>query len=854
METQENSEKKAQRRRRVVHRKQFNCFLPDLNGCRLAGSQITFSQKSAPPKPSFPKRYNFKEIEPKWQKFWEKTGIYRFCKSDYSRPAYSIDTPPPYPSGELHVGNALNFSYIDFIARYKRLKGYNVFFPQGWDCHGLPTEVRLERTLGKRKTEFTPEEFVKLAREYTLKWIEPMRKALKALGLSIDWSTEYVTMDPDYWRRTQYSFIVMWKKGLVYRGEHPVLWCPRCETAIAEAEVEYVEKRRLLYFFKFKLVDGGYITVASTRPELLASCVALAVNPSDERYSHLVGKKATVPIYGREVPIIADEEVDPEFGTGVVMICTYGDKTDVKWQKRHSLPVIVSIDEKGHMNENAGVLKGLPVAEAKKKIAEILKERGLLVKVEETLSSIGTCWRCHTPVEIIPKKQWFVKTRELASKVLEEAEKIKWIPEHAKKILENWVKSLDWDWVISRQRYFGTPFPVYYCSKCGYTIVVEPEHLPIDLRKDPCPVEKCPRCGSREFTGEKDVMDTWMDSSITAAVHAGWPDELDERLFPADLQPNGFDIIRTWDYYLLVRGIALFNKTQYKTALINGMMRGTDGRMMHKSYGNYVSLLEVVEKYGADAFRIWVALAAATGSDLKFSWQGLDYAKRFLTKVWNAARLAYLFTKDYKPSQKIPPGQLKEVDNWILREFSKTIKQVEESLENFDFQTAVVKLIDFTWHKLCDHYLEIIKYRLASSTEAKYTLYTIILNLLKILSVFAPHISEELYHRLYREKENWISITVAPWPKPPEYSEEKARIGDIAVAVTAELRRLKHDKRIPLSKEIESATINPGKYCTELEKCLEDIKNTLHIKKIIFDEKLTEGRKVENYPEIIVSL
>lgn len=349
-------------------------------------------------------------------------------------------------------------------------------------------------------------------------------------------------------------------------------------------------------------------------------------------------------------------------------------------------------------------------------------------------------------------------------------------------------------------------------------------------------------------------MDTWMDSSITAAVHAGWPDKLDDRLFPADLQPNGFDIIRTWDYYLLVRGIALFGKTQYRTALINGMMRGTDGRMMHKSYGNYVSLLEVIEKYGADAFRIWVASAAATGSDLKFSWQGLDYAKRFLTKIWNATRLAYLFIKDYKPSKKMSPEDLKEVDNWILREFAQTVREVEESLENFDFQSAIVKLIDFTWHKFCDHYLELIKYRVVSSEAAKYTLYTIILDLLKMLSVFAPHISEELYYRLYEGKEPWISITVAPWPKPPEYSEEKARIGDIAVAVTAELRRLKHDKRIPLSKEVDSATINPGKYRRETELCLEDIKNTLHIKKIVLDNKFTEGRRVENYPEIIVGL
>ena len=730
------------------------------------------------------------------------------------------------------------------------MRGYNVFFPQGWDCHGLPTEVRVEKTIGKKKSEIDPEEFLRLAKEFTWKWIKPMKKALKSLGMSIDWTTEYVTMDPDYWRRTQLSFILLYRKGLVYRGEHPVLWCPRCETAIAESEVEYVQVTRSLYYFKFKLKDEGEVTVASTRPELLPSCVALAVNPEDERYKHLVGKTAVVPIYGREIPIIADEEVDPKFGTGIVMICTYGDKTDVEWQVRHNLPVIISINEKGVMNENAGPLKGLTVNEARKRIVKLLQDEGLLVKVEQTQSNVGTCWRCHTPVEIIPREQWFIRTIKFSKKVLEEAKKIKWIPEHAIKKLENWVNSLDWDWVISRERVFGTPFPVYYCKKCGAELVVDPDKVPIDPRKDPPPFDKCPKCGSTEFVGETRVMDTWMDSSITAAVHAGWPDNLDERLFPADLQPNGYDIIRTWDYYLIVRGLMLFGKPQFKIALINGMVRGTDGRMMHKSYGNYVSLLEVIDKYGADAFRIWVAMAAATGSDVRFSWEGIKFASKFLTKVWNAARLIYFYAKEEveEVTEIVNP-----IDHWILKELSETINHVTNALEEYDYQGAITKLVDFTWHRFCDHYLEAVKYRLVKGDKAaKYVMKTAFLRTLQMLSVFAPHISEELYHRLYDGE--WKSITILPWPQPMKFDKDKAFIGEVTVAVIARTRSLKYEMKIPLNQPVSRLYIKAGKYRSDLEKGVEDIKGTLKIGEIVFVDELEEGIELPDYPEIKVKL
>ncbi len=801
------------------------------------------------------KRYDFKTVEPKWQELWEKWGLYRFDRDDRSKPTFTIDTPPPYPSGEFHVGNALNHAYIDFAARYKRMRGYNVLFPQGWDCHGLPTEVRVERTLRKSKREIPEEEFLKLCREFTLEWIKPMKEAIKRLGCSIDWSTEYMTMDPDYWRRTQLSFVLMYRKGLVYRGVHPVFWCPRCETAIAEAEVEYRTERRKLYYYYFELEGGGKVPVASTRPELIGACVALLVHPEDERYTELVGKRAVVPLYERDVPILADRDVDPEFGTGVVMVCTYGDKTDVKWQKRHSLPVVKLLDERGRMVEEAGPLAGLGVREARQRIVEILKERELLFKEEEIESEVGTCWRCHTPVEILPKEQWFVKTIELSDRVLKAAEEIRWIPEYAKKRLEDWVGSLDWDWPISRQRVFATPIPVWYCEECGEVIVAEPDWLPVDPRRERPKIERCPRCGSKKFRGERDVMDTWMDSSITAAVHAGWPDELDDRLFPADLQPNGYDIIRTWDYYLLVRGIALFGKPQFKIALINGMMRGTDGRMMHKSYGNYVSLNEVLERYGADAFRIWIASAITTGSDIRFSWEGLDFARRFLTKLWNAARLVSMAIEGYVPSA---PPRLRLVDRWILALLERLTKEVTEAMEDYDYYRASQAIIGFTWRKFCDHYLEAVKYRISGGGPdkegAQYTLYKVLLRILLLISPFAPHIAEEIYQVVYRGREPWLSVTIAEWPEAGEVDEEALRDGDVLVETIASMRSAKHDLRIPLNRVLKRAFLYAGKYYDVLEEGREDIAGTLRIEEVVVERGGSGEFRVRGYPGITFDL
>jgi len=479
-----------------------------------------------------PKECNILEIEEKWQRKWEEMGVYRFDWNDTKRPVYTIDTPPPYPSGDFHMGNALNHTYFDIVARFKRMRGHNVLFPQGFDCHGLPTEVETEEHYNIKKTDMPPDEFVKLCNQFVDKYINIMRTAIKRLGCSIDWTTEYQTRNPDYWRKTQLSFIKLHKKDYIYQGTFPVNWCPRCETAIADAEVEHQPKQGQIHTIKFLLTsddedDEEHIKIATTRPELLSSCVAIAVHPEDNRYKNLIGKHAKIPTTNRTAKIMTDDMVDPEFGTGIVMICTYGDKADVKTVKTRKLPIIMSINENGKMTKEAGKYAGMTVAEAKKAVVTDLKNEGLLERTEPLQQEVGQCWRCHTPIEILERKQWFMKTRKLTPKIEKTANEIKWYPDYMKNRLIDWATSLDWDWVISRQRVFATPIPIWHCKNCGKIILAEEDWLPIDPRKDPPKTEKCPKCNSSEFVPETDVLDTWFDSSISCAVHAGWPDKKD---------------------------------------------------------------------------------------------------------------------------------------------------------------------------------------------------------------------------------------------------------------------------------------------------------------------------------------
>ena len=786
------------------------------------------------------KDYNPLEIEPKWQKRWEELGIYRFDRADRTKPTYVIDTPPPYPSGEFHMGTALNWTYFDIVARYKRMRGFNVLFPQGWDCHGLPTEVQVERRYGIRKGDLPPGRFRELCIKLTEENIKHMREEICSLGFSIDWSTEYRTMDPDYYSRTQLSFVQLHKKGLIYRGEHPVNWCPRCETAIADAEVEYEDREGALNYIRFKFHgEEGHLTIATTRPEFLPACVVTAVHPGDERYKRYVGKKLEVPPFGGVVELIADPEVDPEFGTGVVMVCTYGDKADVRWVARHRLPVIKLIDERGSMTETAGRYKGFTLEECKRKIIEDLHESGLLEKQEKLVQSVGVCWRCKTPVEILTKPQWFMRVLDLKEKVVEGAKRVRWVPEHMRSRLIDWTESMDWDWVISRQRLFATPIPAWYCTRCRHPAVAREDQLPVDPAKVEPPVERCPKCGGKEFEPERDVLDTWMDSSITCAAHAGWPN-LDHRLFPADLQPNGTDIIRTWDYYLLVRHLALLDEVPYRTVLINGMVFGEDGRKMSKSLGNFVDTTFARSKYGADALRQWAAIGASTGSDVPFNWKDVDFGYRFMRKFWNAARFAGPHFEGLDLA-KLDPTKLefRPADKWILSRLNRLVGEVSSHLEDFQFNRALMAVQNFVWHEFCDMYVEEVKHRLyggdPTAQAAGCTLYRVISTVAKLLSPFTPHFAEEIYHT-YLAREGYPSIHVASWPEVNEgfIDTDAEKVGELLNLVVGAIRQFKSGRGMPLSKELQAVEIyTPDERAAkELALLSEDLSGTMRVRKV----------------------
>jgi valyl-tRNA synthetase len=722
----------------------------------------------------------------------------------------------------------------------------------------LPVEVEVEKQHKIRKTDIPPDEFRKLCEQLVNGNIAGMKDAMIRLGLSMDWTTEYKTMDPDYWRRTQLSFILLYNKDFIYKGTHPVNWCPRCETAIADAEVQYDHRNTRLFHVKFELEDGSFLKIATTRPELIPACVTVAVHPEDERYKKYVGRRIKVPSTDRTVDVLADEMVDPKFGTGVVMICTYGDKADVKTVMKHHLPAITCIDERGRMTKNAGKYVGMQTGYAKKAVLEDLKAQGLIDKTESMEQEVSICWRCRTPIEILEREQWFMKTRILTDRVEKNALEITWYPDYMKHRLIDWARSLDWDWVISRQRVFATPIPIWYCKKCGEIVLAEADWVPIDPRIEGPRIEKCPKCGGKDFKPEKDVLDTWFDSSITCAVHAGWPDKKDwKRLFPADMHTSGVDIIRTWAYYLMVRHLALFDEKPYKSCLINGMVLGTDGREMHKSLGNYVSSLEVLSKYGADAVRQWAAGGGATGSDIAFRWPDAEYGWRFLIKLWNASSFVSNLLKDYASVEDNGPN-LQPLDKWILSKTERLTEKVTDALEKCQFNVALEETRSFTWHTFCDCYLEAVKDRLyrperyseEKKKAAQYTLHRVLERIVLLLAPIVPHVTEELYSALYTE-DRQTSIHRLAWPKVDKaiINEAVEKQGDLIMAIITELRKEKAEKHLPLNTQVKKLTVYAeGKDTAEaINQGREDIEGTCKVTEMQILSQEGVGRKIEPY-------
>ena len=737
------------------------------------------------------KRWNI-EWEKQLLEQWEREGLYKpsFDPND-PREVIVIDTPPPYASGRWHVGGAAHYAQIDMIARYFRLKGYNVIVPFYADRNGLPVEVQVEKKYGINAHEMAKsiegrERFLSLCKEFLDKAENDIVEIWRMMGCSFDYWKDG-TDSPKYRTLTQETFIQLWNKGLIYEDERPVRWCPRCRTTLAEAEIEHKEEEGYMYLVKYKLKDNGRdLIVATTRPELLAGCAALAYHPDDERYKGLAGKKAIVPLYGREVPIIEHPSVDPGFGTGLMMICSFGDEADVRLFNELGLEPKKLIGPDGVMLPEAGPIAGLPVAEARKRIAEILEEKGLLAGKKKITHKVPVCWRCKTPVQIIFRREYFLKQLEYRDKILEIADKIEFRPLMHKKKLIDWVNSISMDWPISRDRFYATEIPLWTCRKCGAKLVPEPGKYYRPWKEEP-PWDKCPSCGAPKemLEGEKRVFDTWFDSSISVLYVTRW--NRDNRFFDKairnSLRPQGQDIIRTWLYYTLLRVYQLTGRPAFRWVRITGMGLDPTGRPMHKSYGNVIDPEPPIREYGADAFRFWAAIAAKLGYDYKFDLKKLKTGRNFATKLWNLARLISAF-----PEPGEDEVEYTLTDKAFLALLEEYTERIDKAYSELDVYEPANLIYEYAWDYFASHYVELVKERAYNRNgsfkpeeqkAAWKTLHTIMKSLLIQLSPIMPFVTDKIYRELYGE-----SVHLQQYPDHA-MDDEKKRLADVARKLVA---------------------------------------------------------------------
>lgn len=792
------------------------------------------------------KEYDAKQVEAKWQKYWADNGIFRF-HPDSGKPVYSIDTPPPTVSGKLHIGHVFSYTQTEIIARYFRMCGHEVYYPFGFDNNGLPTELLAERENGVRASSLSRKEFSALCLETSKRFTAQFQDLWRSLGFSCDWDEVYYTIDDRSQRVSQRSFLDLYRKGYVYRREAPSLWCTRCQTAFAQAEIEDKPKGTTFHFFHFTSAAGGAkIPVATTRPELLSSCVALFVHPENRAHAGLIGGRATVPLFGHEVPILADEKADPDKGTGIVMCCTFGDTTDIEWWRRHDLPLRISFTDDGKMTPLAGEWAGLSIREAREKIVERMLAEGIIFKQEAIGAEnrmVNTHERCGTEVEYLVKRQWFVNVIDHKDEIIAAGQQVRWYPDFMKTRFINWVSSLGWDWCISRQRYFGVPIPAWHCRGCGQVILAEEADLPVNPLTDRPRGGACPHCGGTDIAPETDVFDTWATSSVTPQINAKWGerDDRSARMLPMTMRPQAHDIIRTWAFYTVVKSLYHHGTPPWRDAVISGhvlkkeMVSQGDARVAGKDYvrkskiskskdgGDQFSPQRIIENHSVDCLRYWTC-GATLGADTYYDDGEIDEIRRLLIKLWNAGKftLENLERCGYGP-ETAPPARLRAVDGWVLGRMQETLATYHRAFAGYDFHAARSAAYDFFWHDFCDNYLEFSKARLGVNSaveagdreSAAFTLHTAFLAILQMLAPFIPHITEELYqaHYLPFEKQPSLHLTrlptaeerSAPWVgKTEEWWTESRRAGTLLIDLVSAIRSFKtrqgYSLRLPLKR------------------------------------------------------
>ena len=723
--------------------------------------------------------YDHRAVEAAVRELWEAHDIYRYDRGG-DGPVFSVDTPPPYVSAaHLHVGHAMSYAQPDFIVRYRRMRGERVFYPIGFDDNGLPTERYVEQAHGVRAVDMPRAEFNALCLAETARVAERYEDLWRRLGLSVDWSLRYSTIDARCQRTAQTSFVTLHQAGYLRRAEDPILWCPEDRTSLAQADVEDLERTSRLHTIRF----GGDrdLLIATTRPELLPACVALYHHPADTRYASL--ERATVPLFGYAVPVRSDESVDPEYGTGLMMVCTFGDSEDVLKWRRDRLDLRLVVEPDGRLGELAGEFAGLTLAQGRSAIVKALDEAGLLVSSEPVRQVVGVHERCQTPVEFQIRPQWFIAVREHADRFRARAAELEWIPPFMRRRLEDWIDGLKWDWNITRQRRYGVPFPVWFCAACSAPVLARLEDLPVDPLADSPPVSSCPSCGSAELTPDPDVMDTWMPSSLSPQINDGWAlGGTDPALAPMSMRVQAFEIIRTWLFYSVVQSELLFGRVPWRTALISGWGLSEQGKKLSKrnldsstgpdGYNRYVPD-DVMGKYGADAVRLW-ATRARIGTDLRYNEKDIRTGRKFAVKLWNVGRFLSMNLGDLDvsaPATAPPPGERDIVDRWVLSHLADTVAEATAAFGTHDYMQAHHAASRMFWSVYCDRYLEMIKDRIGASGDrdsARWTLWESFRVLLGLFAPFAPFVTERMYQQFYRTHEGAISLHLTRWPEPDE--------------------------------------------------------------------------------------
>ncbi|SNR74754.1 valine--tRNA ligase [Desulfurobacterium atlanticum] len=784
------------------------------------------------------KTYNPALFEDKWYSYWLEKKYFHADEKKVlkgEKEKFSVVLPPPNVTGVLHIGHALNSTLQDIVCRWKRMKGYEVCWIPGTDHAGIATQWVVEKQLaqeGLTRHDIGRENFLKRVWEWKESCGGRIINQLKKLGTSCDWDRERFTMDEGFSKAVRKAFVELYKEGLIYRGKRLINWCPRCHTALSDLEVEHEEEKGYLWYIKYPVVGekDRYIVVATTRPETMLGDVAVAVNPEDERYKDLIGKKLLLPIVNREIPVIADEYVDMDFGTGAVKITPAHDFNDFEIGNRHNLTPIQIMDDWAKITVEP--FKGMDRYEAREAIVKMLKDEGLLEKVEEHTHAVGHCYRCKTVVEPYLSDQWFVKTKPLAEKAIESVKtgEIKFIPKQWENTFFDWMYNIR-DWCISRQIWWGHRIPVWYCNDCGHLTVTE---------ETP---EKCEKCASKNIVQDEDVLDTWFSSALWPFGTLGWPEETDDlkAFYPTDLLVTGFDIIFFWVSRMMMMGYHFMKEKPFSDVYVHALVRDEKGQKMSKTKGNVIDPLDMIQKYGADTLRFTLSSLAAQGRDIRLSEKIIEGYRHFANKIWNIARFILTATEgiDIEGERKLAPE-----DRWILSKLSETAKAVDKELTNYRFNDASKALYQFIWGEFADWYIEFSKNRIYKGTEiekrtAAYILFTILRDSLKLLHPFMPFISEEIYQKLPNKDAE--SIVIAPWPEEDYNFEEKETVEKVKEIIRG-IRNVKAELNIPPSTAVEIAINSKD---TKLLKVIENmdaaIKQLARVKEISITPEKPEG-------------